>query len=174
MAEHLTIAEAAAAVGVSPQALRERIRRGTLKAMRAARNGRAIVVLDPAELARAYDSGDKGLAKAGDNVAQAPCPEPHVSASSPHHNAAELEPLRLELAQAREQLANLRGQLEMSAKVEAAAQRAADKLEAKLDAARRETLSLAHQLGMVEGDRDRLRRQLEAPRGWLGRLLSRG
>jgi DNA-binding transcriptional MerR regulator len=173
MAEHLTIAEAAATVGVSPQALRERIRRGTLKATRTARNGRAIVVLDPAELARAYDSADKGLAKAGDKVAQAPCLEPEAPARGPQPSAAELELLRLELTQAREELANLRGQLEMSAKVEAAAQRAADKLEARLDAARREALTLARALGAAEGDRDRMRLQLEAPRGWLRRLLGR-
>lgn len=166
----MTLAEAARLVGVSERAIRKRAERGTLRTSSAVRAGKVVAVVDPADLASLFPQ------VAAEPSLPTPGPSARVAVEEPvqlNLKHAELELARLELAQAREQLANLRGQLEMSAKVEAAAQRAADKLEAKLDAARRETLTLARALGAAEGERERLRLQLEAPRGWLARLLGR-
>lgn len=185
----LTLAEAARLVGVSERAIRKRAERGTLQTSTAVRGGKLVAVVERADLARLFPGAmpenpkDQGEPQ-GRTPSEPPAPPASFTRAavelerlerqaSGGASTEELATLREQLNQAREQLANLRGQLEMSAKVEAAAQRAADKLEARLDAARRETLSLAHQLGMVEGDRDRLRRQLEAPRGWFARLLGR-
>lgn len=86
---------------------------------------------------------------------------------------AELAEERRRTATLERELAEARGRLAMSERVELATQRAADKLEAKLEAARREALSLARALGQVEGDRDRIAAQLEAPRrGLLARLFA--
>ncbi len=179
----LTLAEAARLVGVSERAIRKRAERRTLRTSTAVRGGKLVAVVERADLKRLFPGAMSETPKdQGEPHGRTPSEPPTPPAvelerleRQPGGGAAteELATLRDQLNQAREQLANLRGQLEMSAKVEAAAQRAADKLEARLDAARRETLSLAHQLGMVEGDRDRLRRQIEAPRGWFARLLGR-
>lgn len=88
---------------------------------------------------------------------------------------ARLESERELRAELDRELATVRGQLAMSERVELAAQRAADRLEEKLETARREALSLARAIGQAEGDRDRVAALLAAPRpGFFARLLGRG
>ncbi len=64
------------------------------------------------------------------------------------------------------ELARLRGELAASERIERVAQRYADRLEEKLEAARRREASLARALGHTEAERDRYRRLLggSAPR----------
>ena len=57
-------------------------------------------------------------------------------------------------------LARLGGELSASERIERSAQRYADRMEEKLDAARRREASLARALGYVEAQRDQLQRRL--------------
>ena len=180
--ELLTVAEAAQRVGTSPQAIRERIRRGTLPTERGPRGGRVVVLVPASALGKVGDKGAQGsetrLARVGDNLVEA---VPNLERASvelrrveaDEDRAQELE-LRAQLAAAREEVARLSGMLALSEKVEQSAQRYADKLEAKLATSTREALSLAHQLGRVEGQHARTVEQLEAAtRPWWRRLLGR-
>lgn len=73
----------------------------------------------------------------------------------------------LELAQAR-----LQGELSASERIERAGQRYADKLEEKLNEARKREASLARALGYVEAQRDQLAAQLgEGPKAALPELV---
>ncbi len=154
----LTLAEAARLVGVSERALRKRAERGTLTVLSDVRGGRVVAVVDRAELARLYPT-DQAQPEAPDPPQAAPATDQAASAER--------------VAELRERIARLEGQLAMSERVEQSAQRAADKLEAKLEDARREALTLARALGQAEAERDRYRAQLQAPRGILRRLLGR-
>ena len=148
----LSIADAARLVGVAERTLRRRIERGTLAAVTV--DGRRMIARS--ELVRAYGpvAGSAPDVSGSEPDTTTPTPPAHAE------TAAELATLRAEVAR-------LRGMLEMSERVETAAQRAADKLEAKLDEARRESLSLARRIGQVEGERDTIRAQLSAPsRPW--------
>jgi hypothetical protein len=175
--ELLTVAEAAQRAGTSPQAIRERIRRGTLPAERGHRAGRLV------QLVRA-----SALGKVGDKVAQGrqgPLARSEGPSRLPGNaQGAEAELLRLELAEAREELAKVRAALALSERMESAAQAAADKaeeraerrlvrVEAQLESARREALSLAHELGKAHGERNQAQAQLAGRRGFLARLLGR-
>jgi transcription initiation factor TFIIIB Brf1 subunit/transcription initiation factor TFIIB len=62
------------------------------------------------------------------------------------------------------EVARLRGELAASERIERSAQRYADRLEEKLEAARRREASLARAVGYLEAERDGLRKQLSAPR----------
>lgn len=187
--ELLTVAEAAQRIGTSPQAIRERIRRGTLPVERGPRGGRIVALVPAVALGKGGDKVAQGsetrLARVGDNLVEA---VPNLERASvelrrveaDEDRAQELE-LRAQLAAAREEVARLSGMLALSEKVEQSAQRYADKLEAKLEAVQakldtstREALSLAHQLGRVEGQHARTVDQLEAAsRPWWRRLLGR-
>jgi hypothetical protein len=57
-------------------------------------------------------------------------------------------------------LARAQGELAASEKIERSAQRYADRLEEKLEAARRREASLARAVGYLEAERDQLRRAL--------------
>jgi chromosome segregation ATPase len=85
----------------------------------------------------------------------------------------EVERLQRELESERLARARVEGELAASAKVEAAAQRYADRAEAKLAEARREALSLARALGQVEQERDSSRAQLAGRRGFWARVTAR-
>jgi hypothetical protein len=187
----LTVDEAALRVGVSPQALRERIRRGSLRSSKAIRDGRSVSLVSSDDLAALYPETRKAR-KAAKGSAR-PFDLVHALPAAPSREGAELELVslerdeaRAEAAQLREELVRVRGELVVSAKVEEYAQRAADKLEAKLEAVRRELeakleherrdkLSLALELGKYRGQLDRLDAQLERGkgRGFLARLLGR-
>jgi transcription initiation factor TFIIIB Brf1 subunit/transcription initiation factor TFIIB len=62
------------------------------------------------------------------------------------------------------EVARLRGELAASERIERSAQRYADRLEEKLEAARRREASLARAVGYLEAQRDGLRQQLAGPR----------
>lgn len=198
MSKLLSVVEAAQAVGVSPQAIRERIRRGSLPCSKEVRDGRTVALVSSDDLAALYPAlrevaqggarlrkvtkGEESLSEALDEASSAPIRE-HASLELV---SLELAQARAEAAQLREELVRVRGELVVSAKVEEYAQRAADKLEAKLEAVRRELeakleherrdkLSLALELGKSRGERDRVLAQLEQGRGrgFLARLLGR-
>ena len=177
----VTLAEAARLAGVSERAIRARVERGTLPASRAVRGGRVVALVELQALAVAYPQ------TAPQPIELRPEPPKIERASvelrrveADEDRAQELE-LRAQLAAAREEVARLSGMLALSEKVEQSAQRYADKLEAKLEAVQakldtstREALSLAHQLGRVEGQHARTVDQLEAAsRPWWRRLLRR-
>jgi len=179
--ELLTVAEAAQRAGTSPQAIRERIRRGTLPVERGHRGGRLVALVRASALGKVAQGSETRLARAlgkGEPVLDLPV--------QPNVERATVDLLRLELAQVREELAKTQATLALSERMEAAAQRAADKAEAKADARlarseaqleqeRREKLSLAHELGKAHGERDRALALIEQGRGkgLLARLLGR-
>ena len=170
----VTLAEAARLAGVSERAIRARVERGTLPTSRAVRGGRVVALVELQALAVAYPQ------TAPQPIELRPEPLELERASvelrkveADEDRAQELE-LRAQLAAAREEVARLSGMLALSEKVEQSAQRYADKLEAKLATSTREALSLAHQLGRVEGQHARTVEQLEsASRPWWRRLLGR-
>ena len=177
----VTLAEAARLAGVSERAIRARVERGTLPASRAVRGGRVVALVELQALAVAYPQTAPQpieLRPEPPKIERAAVELRRVEADE--DRAQELE-LRAQLAAAREEVARLSGMLALSEKVEQSAQRYADKLEAKLEAVQakldtstREALSLAHQLGRVEGQHARTVDQLEAARApWWRRLLRR-
>ena len=181
--ELLTVAEAAQRAGTSPQAIRERIRRGTLPVEQGPRAGRIVQLVPASALGKV---GDK-VAQGGQGALARGGLDGNPSAQGPSARATEgavAELLRLELAEAREELAKVRAALALSERMESAAQAAANKaeeraerrlvrVEAQLESARREALSLAHELGKAHGERNQAQAQLAARRGFLARLLGR-
>jgi len=98
---------------------------------------------------------------------RAATPLPHVDARTTGWLIAQRARIReLELASAR-----LRGELEVSARVERGAQRVCDRLEDEIARSRKREATLARALGYAEAERDQLQEQLAAPkqRGLLGR-----
>jgi len=87
-------------------------------------------------------------------------PRPRIDARTTAWLLAQRERVReLELERAR-----LKGQLELSERVERASQRYMDRLEEKLDDGRRREASLARALGYAEAQRDQLATRLAAGR----------
>jgi len=179
----VTLAEAARLAGVSERAIRARVERGTLPTSRAVRGGRVVALVELHALAVAYPQ----IQAAPQLIKPEPEPPDIQRATvelqrveADEDRAQELE-LRAQLAAAREEVARLSGMLALSEKVEQSAQRYADKLEAKLEAVQakldtstRDALTLAHQLGRVQGVHARTAEQLEAAsRPWWRRLLRR-
>jgi len=173
----VTLAEAARLAGVSERAIRARVKRGTLPTSRAVRGGRVVALVELHALAVAYPQ----LQAAPQLVEPEPPDIQRATVELRDDGRAQDLELRAQLAAAREEVARLSGMLALSEKVEQSAQRYADKLEAKLEAVQakldtstRESLSLAHQLGRVEGVHARTTEQLEAAsRPWWRRLLRR-
>jgi hypothetical protein len=176
----VTLSEAARLVGRSERAIRKRIERGTLRSWTEVRGGRAVAVVSRDELLHAV----------GDSSEQGPEPSGTPSGTSeptPQLGTATVELLRLQLEEAVREVEQLKRELSASATVERNAVRFADRAEARVEVlsaakaeaeqraetARRELLSVVHQLGKVEGERDRLL-QLTAPRkAWWTRVLGR-
>jgi hypothetical protein len=172
----VTLSEAARLVGRSERAIRKRIERGTLRSWTEVRGGRAVAVVSRDELLHAV----------GETSEQGPEPS-GTSEPTPQLGTATVELLRLQLEEAVREVEQLKRELSASATVERNAVRFADRAEARVEVlsaakaeaeqraetARRELLSVVHQLGKVEGERDRLL-QLTAPRkAWWTRVIGR-
>ena len=90
---------------------------------------------------------------------QVDVPRPRLDARTTGRLISQRERIReLEL-----EAAALRGELDVSERVERGVQRFCDRLESELDKARQREATLARALGYAEAERDQLARQLAAP-----------
>lgn len=93
------------------------------------------------------------------DVPRPPAERPRLDARTTGWLLAQRERIReLEL-----EAAALRGELDLSSRVERGVQRFCDRLEGELERARKREATLARALGYAEAQRDQLARQLAAP-----------
>jgi chromosome segregation ATPase len=158
----VALKDAAQSLGITRQALAQRIERRGISPVRRLLRGRALVYLSEAMLEELRAEPVEAVARQGEQARQG------------GELVEDLARLRRELEALRVANAKLEGELAAALKVEAATSRFADKLEAKLDEERQRRESLVRDLGRQEAVIGLLREQRAARRSWVARLLGRG
>ncbi len=166
MPELVSLKDAAQSLGVTRQALAQRIQRRGISPVRRLVRGRALVYLSEAMLEELRASPEEAGGRQGEQARQG------------GELAEDLARLRRELEVLRVANAKLEGELAAALKVEAATSRFADKLEARLEDERRgraeEALRQERELGRLEASTLLLRERVVELKGpWYRRLLGR-
>jgi len=166
MPELVSLKDAAQSLGVTRQALAQRIQRRGISPVRRLVRERALVYLSEAMLEELRASPEEAGGRQGEQARQG------------GDLAEDLARLRREIEELRVANAKLEGELAAALKVEAATSRLADKLEARLEDERRgraeEALRQERELGRLEASTLLLRERVVELKGpWYRRLLGR-